>query len=352
MSFVKRHHSVKENNRDILQTGRSTMTIRTRLTEFFNIEHPIILAPMTPAAGGALASAVADAGGLGLLGGGYADRPWYKTESSLITNERVGCGFITWAVESDLDLFDRALAERPSAMMLSFSDPAKLAARVKQAGVPLICMIHTLEHARRAIDVGADVLVVQGTEAGGHGLVARSTMPFVPSVVDLVAKVAPSVIVVAAGGIADGRGLAASLMLGADGVLMGTRFWATRESLIHQAAKDKVVAASGDETIRTSVYDIVRQKAWPAGYTGRLLKNGFIDKWHGREEELRTLHSEELSKVEAAWASGDYDTANVTVGEAVGLINDLPSAKDVVRRTVREASERLGLYAFDQRIAS
>ncbi|WP_026617420.1 NAD(P)H-dependent flavin oxidoreductase [Ensifer aridi] len=328
------------------------MAIRTRLTDFFNIAHPVILAPMTPAAGGALASAVADAGGLGLLGGGYADRAWYEEETRKISTPRVGCGFITWAVEQDVELFDRALTELPTAMMMSFSDPARLGKRVKQAKVPLICQVHTLEHARRAIDVGADVLIAQGTEAGGHGLTARSTMPFVPAVVDLVSKIAPSVLVVAAGGIADGRGLAASLMLGADGVLMGTRFWATQESLIHPAAKQKVVAASGDETIRTTVYDIVREKAWPECYTGRLLKNGFIEKWHGRETELKTMHREERAKVEAAWVSGDYDTANVTVGEAVGLINDLPSAGEIVARTIREASERLGMFAAAERLAS
>ncbi|WP_188112537.1 NAD(P)H-dependent flavin oxidoreductase [Rhizobium tropici] len=328
------------------------MAIKTRLTDFFGIAHPIILAPMTPAAGGALASAVADAGALGLLGGGYADRQWYDEQRGKVTNPKVGCGFITWAVENDPELFDRALQDLPKAMMMSFSDPAKLAPRVKAAGVPLICQIHTLEHAKRAIDVGADVLVAQGTEAGGHGLTARSTMPFVPSVVDLVSRTAPSVLVVAAGGIADGRGLAASLMLGADGILMGTRFWATQESLIHQAAKDKVVAASGDETIRTTVYDIVREKAWPEIYTGRLLRNDFISKWHGRESELRTMHQDERAKVDAAWESGDYDTANVTVGEAVGLINDLPSARDVVTRTIEEASHRLTAYSPSLRLAS
>ncbi len=138
--------------------------------------------------------------------------------------QEVGCGFITWSVEDDIDLFETALATRPTAMMLSFSDPAKLAPRVKRAGYLLICQVQTLEHAKRAIDVGANVIVAQGTEAGGHGLAVRSTMPFVPAVVDLVASRAPSVLVVAAGGIADGRGLAAALMLGADGVLMGTRF--------------------------------------------------------------------------------------------------------------------------------
>ena len=99
-------------------------------------------------------------------------------------------------------------------------------------------------------------------------------------------------------------------MLGADGVLMGTRFWATQEAIIHSAAKTKVVAASGDETIRTRVYDVVRRRDWPEGYTGRLMKNEFIEKWHGREVELAAIQEAELAKVEAAYEAGDYDTAN------------------------------------------
>ena len=324
------------------------MAIKTRLTEQFGLDHPIVLAPMVPASGGALASAVAGAGALGLLGGGYAERAWFEEESAKVTRNDVGCGFITWAVANNLDLLDRALERFPRAMMLSFSDPAPLAARIKMAGVPLICQVHTLEQALHAIDVGADVIVAQGTEAGGHGMTARSTMPFVPTVVDAVDRRAPKVLVLAAGGIADGRGLAASLMLGVDGVLMGTRFWATQEALIHPAAKAKVVAASGDETIRTSVYDVVRRRAWPAGYTGRLMKNAFIEKWSGREEELAAIQPAELRRVEEAQSSGDFDTANVTVGEGIGLITGIPSAADLVRLISAEASACFGKYAPDR----
>ena len=321
------------------------MGIKTRLTDFFGLEHPIVLAPMTPAAGGALASAVSEAGALGLLGGGYGERDWFVEEAAKVNRPDVGCGFITWAGAEDIDLLDEALERFPRAMMLSFADPAPFARRIKDAGVPLICQVHTLEHAMRAVDVGADVVVAQGTEAGGHGQVARSTMPFVPAVVDAVARRGSKALVLAAGGIADGRGLAAVLMLGADGVLMGTRFWATEEALVHQAAKARVVAASGDETIRTSVYDIVRQKAWPAGYTGRLMRNEFIEKWHGREGDLAPMHAAERQRVDAASAAGDYDTANVTVGEGIGLIRDIMPAGDLVRRISAEAEACFARYA-------
>lgn len=319
--------------------------IQTRLTARFGLSHPIVLAPMTPASGAALTAAVADAGGLGLLGGGYGDRAWFERESPGVIRPDVGCGFITWAVKDDPELVDLALARHPRALMLSFADPAACARRARAAGVPVICQVHTLEQARHAVDVGADVIVAQGTEAGGHGLSARSTLPFVPAVADELARRAPDVLLVAAGGIADGRGLAAALMLGADGVLMGTRFWATREAQIHPAAKEKILPATGDETIRTRVYDIVRRRAWPEGYTGRLMRNGFIARWHGHESELAQIQGAALEQVEAAYASGDYDTANVTVGEAIGLVGDLPSAGELVRRTSAEAEACLARHA-------
>jgi nitronate monooxygenase len=321
------------------------VTITTRLTKRFGIKHPIVLAPMTPASGGALASAVAAAGGLGLLGGGYVDRVWFEAESAKVTRPDVGAGFIAWTIPENPSLLDFAIERHPRAMMLSYSDPAPYAKRIKKAGVPMICQVNTLEHAFHAVDVGADVVVAQGTEAGGHGLGGRSTMPLVPAIVDALAARAPDVLVLAAGGIADGRGLAASLMLGADGVLMGTRFWATQEALIPDAAKAKVVAATGDETIRTSVYDIVRGRIWPPGYTGRLMRNDFIEKWQGREKELAHVHEEELRKVEEAQKSDDFETANVTVGETIGLVHDIPKAGDLINRIVAEASDRLMNFA-------
>src|SRR5258708_6445662 len=129
--------------------------IKTKLTKFFAIEHPIILAPMTPAAGAELSSAVAEAGGLGLLGGGYGDRVWLEAESDKITRDDVGCGFITWSVAKQPDLLDFAMTRHPRAIMLSFADPASLAVKIKQANVPLICQVHTVDQALRAADVGA-----------------------------------------------------------------------------------------------------------------------------------------------------------------------------------------------------
>ncbi|MDB6144466.1 MAG: 2-nitropropane dioxygenase [Pseudomonas sp.] len=317
--------------------------IETRFTKAFNLVHPIVSAPMDPASGGVLAAAVSDAGALGLLGGGYGDHDWLVQEFKEAKDARVGCGFITWSMARDPSLLERALSYKPAAMMLSFSDPKPFASQIHAAGVPLICQVHTLDHVRRAIDCGAAVIVAQGTEAGGHGFSRQSTFTFVPEVADFLATHSPDTLMLAAGGIADGRGLAAALMLGADGALMGTRFWASREALIHPAAKQKVVEARGEDTIRTRVYDIVRNRVWPDEYTGRLMINQFIRRWHGQETELAALQAKEIEAVEAAWSSGDYEYANVTVGEAIGLINDIPTAAQIVSDTVSQAAYLMGL---------
>src|SRR3982751_4360040 len=198
--------------------------IETALTRLLQIEHPILLAPMGSAAGGRLAAAVTNAGGLGLVGSGYANADTVRRELTEAGNARVGVGFITWALEKNPAALDVALDARPAAVMLSFGDPAPFAARIRQAGCTLICQVQTLAQAREAAAAGADIVIAQGRDAGGHSGTTRGTMGLVPAVVDAVAPIP----VVAAGGIADGRGLAAALALGAAGVLMGTRFTASR----------------------------------------------------------------------------------------------------------------------------
>jgi nitronate monooxygenase len=165
----------------------------------------------------------------------------------------------------------------------------------------------------------------------------------VPAIVDLVARRAPEVVVVAAGGIADGRGLAAALALGAEGVLVGSRFYASVESLAHDKAKARVAAASGDETVRTSVFDAVRGYTWPDGITGRALRNDFTARWHGREGEL--AGDGEMARYRAAAAQGDTDTAVIFTGEGADLIDDVPSAGEIVTRLVAEAERALAAAA-------
>jgi nitronate monooxygenase len=211
--------------------------VTTRLTEFFGIEHPILSAPMASISGGRLAAAVTSSGGLGLIGGGYGDSDWLQREFGLTDGARVGCGFITWSLARKPELLDETLRRQPATIMLSFGDLQPFAEQIHAAGVPLIAQVQTLDHARQALDAGAQILAAQGGEAGGHGMTARSTFTLVPDVVDLAAERAPETLVLAAGGVADGRGLASALVLGADGVLVGTRFWASPEALVSPRAR-------------------------------------------------------------------------------------------------------------------
>ena len=310
--------------------------IQTRLTEAFGLRHPIVLAPMALASGGALAAAVTRAGGLGLIGGGYCDEDWLGREWAWAGNERVGCGFITWKLAQDPGVLTRALARKPAAVFLSFGDPAPFAAEIAAAGVPLICQVQTLADARAAVQAGARVIVAQGAEAGGHGE-RRATMTLVPEVADLLAGSAPDVLLLAAGGIADGRGLAASLMLGADGVLVGSRFWASAESLAHPNFVKAAIDSSGDGTLRSSVADIARGLDWPDRYTLRALANDFTDRWHGDIPGLKANADTEAARWQAAWGTGDPAVANAVVGEAVGLIQDRPPAAEIIDRMAAQA---------------
>jgi nitronate monooxygenase len=312
------------------------MALRNRVTMLLGIEHPVLLAPMDVVADGALAAAVSKAGGLGLIGGGYGEETWLEREFAAAGNTRVGCGFITWSLAKQPALLERALDHAPAAIMLSFGDVSPFAERIHAAGAKLICQVQTLAQARDAAAAGADIIVAQGTEAGGHGA-ARGTMTLVPEVVDAL----PDVPVIAAGGIADGRGLAAALMLGAEGVLMGTRFYASREAAGPAAAKRRILDVGGDDTLRSIVFDITRRNVWPEPFNGRVIRNAHAATWFGRESELSANIDAEAARYAAARAAGDFDIAAVIAGEAAGLIHDLPDAADIVTRTVAQAEELL-----------
>jgi nitronate monooxygenase len=279
---------------------------------------------------------VSRAGGLGLLGPGYQDEAWIEREFAAADGVSVGIGFITWHLARHPDRLRAALAHRPAAVMLSFGDPAPFVPSIHAAGAKLILQVQTLADARAAATLGADVVVAQGAEAGGHGA-KRATLPLVPAVVDAIAPTP----VAAAGGIADGRGLAAALVLGAAGVLVGTRFYASQEALGHSAAKARLVADGGDATLRTTVFDLVRGIDWPAAFTGRALANRVSESWHGREAELQRRLAAERERYAAAAEAGDVSRAVVWASEAIDLVRDLPPAAELVHRMVREAGAAL-----------
>ena len=315
------------------------MAIETALTARLGITHPILSAPMDVIAGARLVQAVSEAGGFGILGGGYGERGWLEQEAGKLGQCRApfGIGFITWSLAKQPELLDVALAARPRAIMLSFGDPKPFAARIKAAGSLLICQVQAEDMARQALEAGADILVAQGTEAGGHGA-SRTTLDIVPAIVDLAAGRVP---VAAAGGIADGRGLAAMMMLGASGVLLGTRFYASIECEGAEEAKKRICAATGADTVRSIIFDISRDNVWPAPFTGRCLVNEQTRRWLGREAEMIQNVRAVAAEYAAARAAGNFDIASVIAGEAVGLIHDVPPAAEIIDRITTEADQIL-----------
>jgi nitronate monooxygenase len=280
---------------------------------------------MGSVSGGLLAAAVSSAGGLGLIGAGYGDAKWLREQLRLAGDARVGVGFITWSLARQPELLDLALAHRPAAVMLSFGDPRPFAEKIRRAGAKLVLQVQSLDTAREALAAKPDVIVAQGTEAGGHGG-DRSLFALLPSVKAL----AGSIPVLAAGGIADAAGFRAARALGADGVLVGTRFIASEESLATPEAKERLIRAKGDATLRTTVFDIVRRYDWPGRFTGRALRNAFAERWHGKEAALKSSLEEEEARYWRAAERRDYDTAVIFAGEAVDRIDSVLPARSIV----------------------
>ncbi len=310
--------------------------IKTAFTERFGIDHPVMLAPMDKVSGGALAAAVTRAGGLGMIGGGYGDEAWLRAAIEQAGNHPVGIGFITWSVQRNRSLWDLALRTSPALLMVSFGDGSEISQAAREAGVPDCWQIHRLEQAHQAIAAHADVIVVQGQEAGGHGM-DRGLIALLPAVRDLVG---PDQLLLAAGGIADGRGLAAALMLGADGVMMGTRFWASEEAAGPISAKRRLVSTRGDDTIRTRVFDIARDVDWPFHFTGRVARNAFTDQWHDDIDQLQT-HAGQQRERYAESDEEDYDTRVLIAGEATDLIHSIEPAAVIVESVVAQAATLL-----------
>lgn len=308
--------------------------LETRLTGLLGVRHPVLNAPMGDTAGGRLAAAVSSAGGLGLIGGGYGDPAWLERELAIAGDARVGVGFVVFALSGRDATLRTALDAHPVAVQLSFGDPRPHAEAVHAAGALLLCGVSSAEEVDQALDAGADALVVQGSDAGGHGRRGPSTSALLPSIRDRVGEMP----LVSAGGIGDGRGLVAALALGADGVSMGTRFLATTESIAAPAELRSVVTASAADTVRTDVFDVVRGPAWPEGHDGRVVRNHLVDEWEsgcGVDRAAATF---------AAAGEGDVSALPVWAGESVGVVHEVGRTADVmeeIMRAVVQTSERL-----------
>ena len=304
--------------------------LHTRFTELLNLDYPIMSAPMSNHSGGQLAAAVSEAGGLGTFGGTNEFGPvWLREQIAFVrgqTDRPFGVGFITQLIEYNTANIEIALEERVPVFIFSFADPDPWAGRAKDAGSVAICQVQSLDLAQQAVDAGADILLAQGNEAGGH----TGETNLLPLLVDLVERY-PSIPVLAAGGITSGRALAGAIAAGAEGASLGTAFLATPEAVeVPATFKERIVQSDGQDTIFTRLYDLLGTRPWPDRIAGRVYRNRLVREWDGRDAEVLANREELASDVAAARASGDPELSAVYMGQGAGHIDAIRPAAEVM----------------------
>jgi enoyl-[acyl-carrier protein] reductase II len=310
--------------------------MRTRLTELLGIEHPVMLAGMGGVSYAALAAAVSDAGGFGCLGASTMSTETMVAEMTAVraaTDKPFGVDLLTAMPGSMHDQVALVIEAGATAFVAGLGVPTEVIELCHRHDVVVVSMCGKVEHAVRAADAGCDLVVAQGTEAGGHtGQVAA--LPLIPQVVDAVGDRVP---VVAAGGIFDGRGLAAALALGADGIWVGTRFIATPEARGVLGYKDRLLASREDQTTISRAY---------SGKTMRVVRNAYTDYFDAHPDALKTFPEQLTASYGdgAMHLGGDSFSEGVDVekecypaGQGVGAISELVPAATLVQRFVTEA---------------
>lgn len=313
--------------------------LRTRFTELFDLEYPIMSAPMSGHSGGVLAAAVSKAGGLGTFGAtDQRGAEWVREQIAGIreeTDRPFAAGFITPFIGFTEECFDAVMDAKVPAVVFSFSDPAPWLGRAKESGALAICQVQSIELADQAMQAGADVLVAQGNEAGGH-CGANSLFPLMGHIADKY----PGVPLLAAGGIASGRALAAALAAGADGANVGTAFLATDEATeLPDVYKEQIIASDGEDTTFTRVYDLIDGLPWPEEIAARVYNNELVREWDGRDDEIIEQREALRERAEAAYRK-DTQNAAVYMGQSAGDVDAIrPAAK--VMETICSDAERL-----------
>lgn len=302
--------------------------LQTYLTTDWKLRYPIIGAPMAGVGRGRLARAVTLAGGLGMIGIGSTEPVELIAKEAEVARgadqARFGIGLMAWAIERRPELLQAAISAAPFLISISFGSPAPYVEMLHQKGILLASQVHSRVEARHAAQSGVDLIVAQGTEAGGHtGHVG--TLPLLQTVLEEV-----QLPVVAAGGIATPRGVAAVLAAGAEGVWCGTVFLASPECENTELARSRIISSWETGTVLTRAFDVAQGLPWPAEYPGRALSNRFTDQWHSRVEALAQT-DEARQQLKEAITGKNYDLAFLYAGEAVGLVTQQRSAGDVVR---------------------
>lgn len=304
--------------------------INTWLTTRWGLKYPIVSAPMAGNAYGALARAVTQAGGLGMIGVGATGLvSTIESESALARGDddgRFGIGLTTWVVQRRPELLDASIAAKPLLISLSFGDPAPYVSRLRAARIAVATQVNSRGQAQQALAAAVDLIVAQGTESGGHtGMVA--TLPLLQIVLEEVGGRCP---VLAAGGIASPPGLAAVLASGADGAWIGTPFLSAQEAMVTEAARRRILDADETQTVLTRAFDVAQQLPWPQEHPGRALRNAFTDRWTGREEQI--LDDPETPAIYAdAVKRNDYSLAHIYAGQAVGMSDRVRPAGQIIQ---------------------
>jgi nitronate monooxygenase/enoyl-[acyl-carrier protein] reductase II len=313
--------------------------LRTPLCDLIGIEVPIICAPFGPWDEVDLAAAVSNAGALGSVGTTLRTIPDLRSQWARLRDLTDRPFAINHTMRPlDMEAFEATLRERPAAISFHIGDPGDLVRRAHDAGILWIQQVFDLEQARRAVDRGVDVVIAQGGEAGGNGGFI-GTMVMVPAVVDL----AGTVPVVASGGIADGRGIAAALALGAQGVNLGTRFLATTEMRIGDWWKRSILAAEPLDAVKVDFSEAVLPPLSPGGTPAvpRALRTEFIDRWNADLSGARSDADRLRAEVRTAAVDGRLEELLPFTGQSAALVHDVLPAGALVRRLAADAAEAL-----------
>lgn len=299
---------------------------------------PIVNAPMGGVAGGRLAAAVTAAGGLGMVGMGSAGSTTALATEMQHVRGTFGIGLVDWVIRKEPGLLDAALAARPVLLSVSFGTDWSWVRRAHDAGIATATQVYDGDEARRAQDAGIDVLVARGAEGGGHGDATIATLPLLDAVLDAV-----SLPVLAAGGIASPRSLAAVLAAGASGAWLGTCLSVSSEALTSDPARRMLIAARETDTITTRVFDVGRDRPWQERFPSRVLRNEFVARWDGREDTLAGDSSAQAELAEAI-AAEDYRVAPVDAGQGVAMVTAVTPVAEVIDRLCEGAEALLARW--------
>jgi enoyl-[acyl-carrier protein] reductase II len=314
-------------------------TLRTPLCDVLGIEVPIILAPMGSATSAEFAAAVSNNGGLGGIGSLFRTTAAIKRDIDTVkalTNRHFAVNHIPQTL--DAEAFRHTLAARPRVISFALGDPGDLVRQAHDVGSLVMLQVTTVAQAVQAAERGVDVIIAQGGEAGGYGG-EISTMALVPQVVDAVAPIP----VVAAGGIFDGRGIAAALMLGAVGVNLGTRFVASREAPVPEEWKQAITRARSEDAIKAHVLNDISPLPGTAGFGTvlRSLHTPFLDEWSTKREEARRDRDRLRGQVISTHQAGRQHDTLLTAGQTAGGIKEILSVAEIMRRLMAETEAAL-----------